>query len=82
MLSNQEILETIESSFAPFKCVAEIYDHDSKIQFTVFSSDNIPYICKNDMLRLDMQHDSYLHNKITAFKSFLELHRNLVFDTP
>lgn len=36
MLTNEEVLTTIENAFVPLRTVAEVWDYNAKVRFRVF----------------------------------------------
>lgn len=37
MLEQHAVLDRIEASFKPFRCVAQMWDYDAKVRFRVFN---------------------------------------------
>ncbi len=48
MLEIEEVLSIVNGSFHPLKCVAEVWNHNSKICFRVFDSNNEPLLTVPD----------------------------------
>ncbi len=56
-LTNKEIIETIESSFSPYRCVAELCDDPERVRFRIYNeNDKAIYTCPEmDIYSMDMQ---------------------------
>jgi len=70
-MSPDEVKQTIESTFTPYRCQAILINHDEGIKFRIYDKDNIKIAeCEElDISRID---ESHLNSVLQTYKVQLE----------
>lgn len=68
MLTNDQIVSKIESSFMPFRCVAEIWDYDSKLRFKVFDEKDQVIVEMPSVVLSGIRQESHLDNILSQVR--------------
>lgn len=68
MLTNDQIVYKVEGSFKPFRCVAEIWDYDSKLKFKVFSKQDQGIIEMQNIVLSGIRQESSLNNILSQVR--------------
>jgi len=72
MLKNEEIIAKVENAFSPLRCVAEIWDYDSKLRFKVFDENDNGIIEMPKAVLSNMRDKKELESLLQQYHSLLQ----------
>ncbi|WP_313203068.1 DUF1652 domain-containing protein [Pseudomonas sp.] len=67
----EEAVKTLEKSFAPLRCVAEVWDYGERIRFRIFDGDDEPLLTVEEIVRKRFSQPAELQAVISTARARL-----------
>lgn len=72
MLANDEIKKMVEGAFAPLRCVAEIWDYNTKLRFKVFDQKDKGIIVAPKIVLKDIREEKRLRELLNQAREHVQ----------